>query len=96
METTTSIYFLVSKGLSNDVGGGNGHRIFRGYGQELVSKPAISLNNCWGGYRSKTLMGGPFAENRRDGILLLKHEKFEYFARGFINLACEFINRVSR
>ena len=54
-ETTTSKYFLVSKGLSNDdVGGGKGHRIFRGYGRELVSKPAISLKNCWGGYRSKT------------------------------------------
>ena len=27
---------------------------FRRYGQELVSKPAISLKKSWGGYRRTT------------------------------------------
>ena len=31
--------------------GGHGAPHFRRYTRELVSKPAISLKKCWGGYR---------------------------------------------
>ena len=44
------MYSLVCKGLSNDdVGVARGAPYFRRYGQELVSKPAISLKKRWGG-----------------------------------------------
>ena len=39
----------------NDLEVGQEISHFRRYGRELVSKPAISLKKCWGGYRGKTL-----------------------------------------
>ena len=35
-------------------GGGGRAPYFRRYGRELVSKPAISLKECWRGYRRNT------------------------------------------
>ena len=50
-----SVHFFVGKTLpNNDVEVGQGIAHLRRYGRELVSKPAISLKKCWGGYRSKT------------------------------------------
>ena len=34
--------------------GGGGASYLRRYGRGLVSKPAISLKECWGGYRRTT------------------------------------------
>ena len=54
---------LLAKGLPNDdVGVAKGAPYFRRYGRELVSKPAVSLKNRWGGYRSKTLRQKPDLE----------------------------------
>ena len=48
-------FILVREGLStDDVGVGQRAPCFRRYGRGLVSKPAISLEKSWGGYRSKT------------------------------------------
>ena len=45
-ERNIFIYFLVCKGLSNDITSGwQGAPYFRIYGRELVSKPAISLTH---------------------------------------------------
>ena len=61
------MYFLVCKGLllgllvllsNDDVGGGQRAPYFRRYLRELVSKPAISLQECWGGYRRTTGLTG--------------------------------------
>ena len=53
MEEYIFIYFLVCKGLllllsNNDVGVARG-TVFRRYGGQPVSKPAVSLNSSWGG-----------------------------------------------
>ena len=48
---------MVRKRLSNDdPSGGQGAPDLRRYGRELVSKPAISLEKCWEGYRRTTLL----------------------------------------
>ena len=53
-EKSIFTYFLFREGLSKyDFGVARGSS-FQGHGRELVSKPAISLKNSWGGYRRTT------------------------------------------
>ena len=53
--TSRSSYsFLLAMDYRTITLGWQGAPHFRRYGWELVSKPAISLEKSWGGYRSKT------------------------------------------
>ena len=45
--------FLFAKDGRTMTSGRQGAPFFSRYGRERVSKPAISLKKCWGGYRSK-------------------------------------------
>ena len=55
MKKSFHMFFSLQRTVERIRQGGNkGHRIFRKYGRELVSKPAISLKRSWGGYRRTT------------------------------------------
>ena len=55
MKRTSSHFFIVCEGLSNDdVGVAMGAPCFRRYGRGLLSKPTILLKESWGGYRGTT------------------------------------------
>ena len=50
----SSCIFLFPKDYQTMTSGWQGAPYFSRYGQELVSKPAISLKKSWGGYRRTT------------------------------------------
>ena len=54
MKNEISTYLFVWKGRSNDDVGGARGTVFQEIRPELVSKPAILSNKCWGGYRRTT------------------------------------------
>ena len=49
MKTLSPCVFLFAKDDRTMTSGWHGALYFRGYGRELVSKPAISLNKSYGG-----------------------------------------------
>ena len=62
-EDAVKTYIYVSslsfqKGYRTMASGWPGAPCFRRYDEELVSKPAISLKNRWGGYRRTALYTG--------------------------------------
>ena len=56
MNEKSFVNVLVCKGLSHDDVGVAWGIVFQEIRpvSQLISKPAISLKKCWGGYRSKT------------------------------------------
>ena len=51
------MFYYLQKGLSNDDVGVARGTVHRRYGQKLVSKPAISSEKSWVGYRRTTWSG---------------------------------------
>ena len=101
-------YFLVCKGLllllllllsHDDVGVARGIPYFRRYGRELVSKPAISRNKCWGGYYrvGRTLGQLPrFSFSELEPLNIGGHQSLERNHLAYINLATDRQQRAYR